>query len=91
MTNKEIKDLSRYFKLIAYRDAYEDINTDELNELEQIIKRNKKEKDLEEAKVQLKNNVISIKDFLRIYDAYYIEVSVALSEMEFSNKRLIKQ
>ncbi len=90
MTNREIKDLSRYFKLIAYRDAYEDITSDELEELEQIIKRNKKAKDLEDAKAQLINNIISKEDFLRIFDAYYIEIKVAQAEMEFNNKRLIK-
>ncbi len=73
MSEEEMKDLSRYFRLIEYLDEG-NILEDEFEELNNIIKRNKFAKSLNDARYQVIMGRISEEQYLEIEEIYVNEL-----------------
>lgn len=78
-TEEEINDLTRYYRLIQYRDIYCDIREEELEELDEIIKRNIYAQDMEAALYLYKKNQFTEDEYIAIYNKHYLELLEAIN------------
>lgn len=70
MTEEELKDLSRYFKLSNYRDG-EYFLLEEYEELEIILKKNHIAREIEAARTKSILGKISEEEYQELYDRYF--------------------
>ena len=90
MTNEEINDLQKYFRLVQYRDVYQDILLDEWDELEDIIKRNIMAQDIEAARFLWLKKQFTEEEYKATYNEYYIKLLDAIKERDNNQEKTKK-